>query len=170
MKHEKGECQLRDVKVSWNHFFLCCFNGTRTRLSVVKQGFSRQKHPQTKGMKYIAGTSPVLLEQPLEAPAWRVDGLIEILPVSLSLCPSLTSSTPFFSLQSAPFLWHVTDLVHLQDNQRLIKKVEAAGRKKWRGCRGESQRGAWERDICWLTVWTEGKERLRGKHAAQQGH
>lgn len=42
----------------------------------------------------------------------------------------------FFSLTSAPLLWHMEDLLHLQDKHGLMKKVKAE--KKWRHYRGGS--------------------------------
>lgn len=65
---------------------------------------------------------------------WWVDGLIEIFPAPVSLCPSMTSLL-LFSLVSSTFLWHISVAVHQQHNQSLLKKIEAV---KWRCCRGGS--------------------------------
>lgn len=56
-------------------------------------------------------------------------------------CFTLTLSSltppPLFSPLNLPLSWHMTDMVHLQDNQSLIKTIKAL--KKWRHCRRGSQ-------------------------------
>ena len=153
----------KEVLVSIFSVINKCFN-TRSQRAPGHTGItSPSLHvPKQKDIKSTAGHNHQAPGTASKAPAWRIDGLTEIHPCPHSHFVHPQPHLALLSLKSAPLLWHMTDLVHLQDNQSRIKNLKAL--RKWRRCgRGEiyadslcGQRG--RRETCRASIsskwWT----------------